>query len=118
MMSSILRDPAEVLSELHAMCKLTPYELKLIGELCEILEPFEEGTVKCQGDQVVTTSYVTACVQGLRHAVAHIREAYNSKFVVTMQSSLEKRLAKFKDMGVFPDGCHSGPTFQTGLVHG
>ncbi|MGH0166262.1 UNVERIFIED_CONTAM: hypothetical protein FKN15_002658 [Acipenser sinensis] len=31
------------------MCKLTPYELKLIGELCEILEPFEEATDKCQG---------------------------------------------------------------------
>ncbi|MGH0130626.1 UNVERIFIED_CONTAM: hypothetical protein FKN15_055284, partial [Acipenser sinensis] len=70
-------------------------------ELCEILEPFEEATDKCQGDQVVTARYVIACVRGLRHAVALIRETYNSKFMVTMQSSLEKRLAKFEDMECF-----------------
>ncbi|MGH0153729.1 UNVERIFIED_CONTAM: hypothetical protein FKN15_025551 [Acipenser sinensis] len=74
MMRSILRIPAEVVSELHATCKLTPYELKLL---------FEEATDMCQGDQVVTASYVIACVRGLRHTVAHIKENYNSKFVVT-----------------------------------
>ncbi|MGH0134964.1 UNVERIFIED_CONTAM: hypothetical protein FKN15_058010 [Acipenser sinensis] len=111
MMRSILRVPA-VLSELHATCKLTPYELKLIGELCEILEPFEEAIDMCQGDQVVTASYVIACVQGLRHAVAHIRETYNSKFVVTMQSSLEKCLDKFEEMECFQMAATLDPRFK------
>ncbi|RXM31758.1 hypothetical protein EOD39_16612 [Acipenser ruthenus] len=112
MMRSILQVPAEVLSELHATCKLTPYELKLIGELCEILEPFEEATDKCQGDQVVTASYVTACVQGLSHAIAHIRETYKSKFVVTKQSSLGKCLAKFEDMECFQMAATLDPRFK------
>ncbi|MGH0124907.1 UNVERIFIED_CONTAM: hypothetical protein FKN15_020257 [Acipenser sinensis] len=111
MMRSILRVPAEVLSELHATCKLSPYELKLIGKLCEILEPFEEATDMCQGNQVVTASYVIACVQGLHHAVAHIRETCNSKFVVTMQSSLEKCLDKFEEMECFQMAATLDPRF-------
>ncbi|MGH0115525.1 UNVERIFIED_CONTAM: hypothetical protein FKN15_024855, partial [Acipenser sinensis] len=81
-------------------------------ELCEILGPFEEATDKCQGDQVVTTSYVIACVRGLRHAVAHMRETYNSKFVVTMQSSLEKHIAMFEDMECFQMAVTLDPRFK------
>ncbi|MGH0147370.1 UNVERIFIED_CONTAM: hypothetical protein FKN15_067437 [Acipenser sinensis] len=61
MMRSILRVPAEVLSELHA---------------------------------------------------TYIRETYNSKFVVTMQSSLEKRLTKFKDMECFQMAATLNPRFK------
>ncbi|MGH0147293.1 UNVERIFIED_CONTAM: hypothetical protein FKN15_010205 [Acipenser sinensis] len=46
MLRSMLKVPAEILSELHA-----PYKLKIIAELCEILEPFEEVTEKVQGGQ-------------------------------------------------------------------
>ncbi|MGH0131013.1 UNVERIFIED_CONTAM: hypothetical protein FKN15_070853 [Acipenser sinensis] len=89
MLRSILKVPAEVLLELHAPCKLTPYKLKIIGELYEILEPFEEVTAKVKEDQMITASYVIACVQGLHHAIAHINDTYNNKMVVTMPLSLE-----------------------------
>ncbi|RXM95567.1 hypothetical protein EOD39_16718 [Acipenser ruthenus] len=111
MLRSTLKVPAEVLSELHAPCQLTPYELKIIGELCEILERFEEVTEKVQGDQIITASYVTACVRGLCHAIAHISETYNNKMVGTMQLSLEIRLAKFEEMECFKMAARLDPHF-------
>ena len=63
MLRSIIRIPEDVLQKLDCTSKLSSYEMKLIGELCEILQPFEEVTDRVQGQAIVTSSLVIACVR-------------------------------------------------------
>ena len=69
MLRSVLKVPIDVPAELHCPIQLTAYELKIIQELCEVLEPFEEVTDRCQAEKAVTSSLVIPCVRGLRHAI-------------------------------------------------
>ena len=112
MLRSVARIPEDVLRKLDYTPKLTAYELKLIAELCEILLPFEEVTDRIQGQCIVTSSSVIACVRGLRHLLVQLRETYNSKIITTLQSSLEKRLAQFEHMTCFQLAAVLDPRFK------
>ena len=65
MVRSILRIPKARLDELNAPVSLSIYELKVLEELCEMLNPFEEATDHVQGEKVVTASKVVIWVRGL-----------------------------------------------------
>ena len=75
--------------------------MKLISELCDILQPFEEATDNVQGDRIVTSSMVIVCVRGLRAELQSLRETYSSKMIATLQASLETRLSKYERMDRF-----------------
>ena len=114
MLQSLLRIPADVLAKIqdNASISLTAYELKLISELVEILQPFQIATDLVQGDKVVTASFVISTVKGLRATLADLRATYNSKLVATLQSSLEKRLAQFEDTEHFKFAVMLDPRFK------
>ena len=65
MIRSVLRIPQETLDQLDTTHKLTHHDRILLGELCEILAPFEAATDFTQGDKVVTGSLVIPSVRGL-----------------------------------------------------
>ncbi|KAI2646961.1 Zinc finger BED domain-containing protein 4 [Labeo rohita] len=83
--------------------------MKLIKELCETLEPFEEATDKCQADKVITASYVIPCVRGLRHAAESMKP---NKMSTIIKSSVEKRLSHFEDMEWFQLAATLDPRFK------
>ena len=91
MLRSILQIPSEALDRVNFSWKLSQYGLKVISELCEILQPFEEATDQVQGDKVVTSSLVIVCFCGLRDQLHELRQTYNCKLVSSLQASLEKR---------------------------
>lgn len=91
MLRSVLNVPSDVLAELNCPIQLTSYELKIIQELCEVLEPFEEATDRCQAEKMVTSSFIIPCVRGLRHAIKNMKMTANKKFVSTLQSTLDPR---------------------------
>ena len=114
MLQSLLRITADVLAKIqdNASISLTAYELKLISELVEILQPFQIANDLVQGDKVVTASFVISTVKGLRATLADLRATYNSKLVATLHSSLEKRLAQFEDMEHFKLAVMLDPWFK------
>ncbi|KAJ8382634.1 hypothetical protein SKAU_G00034120 [Synaphobranchus kaupii] len=81
MMRSVLRVRSEIFAELNCPIQLTPYKLRVMGELCEALEPFEEATDKCQAEKTVMSSLVITCVQGLRHAAKDAKVTGNNKLI-------------------------------------
>ena len=68
MLRSLLRVPRDEIDKLQC-AKPTVYEMKLISKLCDILHPFEEARDNVQGDRIVTSSMVIACVCGLTYRV-------------------------------------------------
>ena len=75
--------------------KFTKNDLVVLEEIVEILEPFYEISIKCQGELPVTASMVVPAVV---HLLVHLRDmkgnlSYCNKFVIQLQSSLEKRFA-------------------------
>ncbi|KAI2659489.1 Zinc finger BED domain-containing protein 4 [Labeo rohita] len=112
MLRSVLNVPSDVLAEVHCPIQLTSYELKIIQELCEVLEPFEEATDRCQAEKIVTSSLIIPCVRGLRHAIKNMKMTGNKKFVSTLQSSLESRLTKFEEMECFQVAATLNPRFK------
>ena len=75
--------------------KFTNNDLVILEEIIEILEPFYEISIKCQGESPVTASMVVPAVV---HLMVHLRDikgnlSFCSKLVVQLQSSLEKRFA-------------------------
>ncbi|KAI0211964.1 hypothetical protein LSAT2_003149 [Lamellibrachia satsuma] len=105
MLRSIIRIPEDVLHKLDCTSKLSSYEMKLIGELCKILQPFEEVTDRVQGQAIVT------CVRGLRHTLVELRKTYN-KLVTTLQASLKKLLLKYDEMPYFKLAAAFDPRFK------
>lgn len=118
MLRSVLKVPNDVLAELHCPIQLSPYELKIIQELCEVLEPFEEVTDRCQAEKAVTSSYVIPCVRGLRHAIKDAKMTGNKKFLSTLQTALERRLLKFEDMECFQMAATLDPRFKLDWCNG
>ena len=64
-------------------------------DIIEILEPFYEISIKCQGELPVTASMVVPAVV---HLMVHLRDikgnlSFCSKLAIELQSSLEKRFA-------------------------
>lgn len=118
MLRSVLKVPNDVLTELHCPIQLSAYELKIIHELCEVLEPFEEVTDRCQAEKAVTSSSVIPCVRGLRHAIKDAKMTGNKKFVSTLQTSFERRLVKFEDMECFQMAATLDPRFKLDWCNG
>ena len=112
MLRSILRIPSEALDRVNFAGKLSSYELKVINELCEILQPFEEATDQVQGNKVVTSSLVIVCVRGLRDQLHELRQTYNCKLVSSLQASLEKRLGCYELMDCLRIATALDPRFK------
>ena len=98
MLRSILKIPQNVMDELNTPTKLTQYERKVIGEITDILQPFEEATDRVQGQNVVTSSLVQLCIKGLRQELVQLRTVYNCPMVATLQGSLDRRLSHYEEM--------------------
>ncbi|VDH99648.1 Hypothetical predicted protein [Mytilus galloprovincialis] len=75
-----------------ASVQLSPYERKLLKELCYILKPFEDATIMVQKDKSVSASLVVLIYMGLTHQINELSVTYNNKLVQTLKLSLEKRL--------------------------
>ena len=86
--------------------------MKVISELCDILQPFEEATDNVQGDRIVTSSMAIMCVRGLRAELQSLRETYSSKMIATLQDSLETRLSKYEHMDRFKIATTLDPRFR------
>ncbi|KAJ8304616.1 hypothetical protein KUTeg_018199 [Tegillarca granosa] len=91
---SILSVPEEKLAKTGVPSQLSPYERKLLKELCSILKPFEDATIMVQKDKSVSSSLVVPIFIGLTHQLDEIYVAYNNKMVHTLKSSLDERLGK------------------------
>ncbi|CAC5368390.1 unnamed protein product [Mytilus coruscus] len=92
MIRSILAVPEEKLAKTGASVQLSPYERKLLKELCSILKPFEDATIMVQKDKSVSASLVVPIYMGLTHQINELSVTYNNKMVQTLKLSLEKRL--------------------------
>ena len=98
MLRSILRVPEDIIEQLDYSGKPTKYERKVMQEVCDILQPFEEATDRVQGDKVVTASLFIVMIRGLWEELSILRETYNCRLVSTLQASLDRRLSKYEDM--------------------
>lgn len=95
--------------------KLTHHDRILLGELCEILAPFEAATDFTQGDKVVTASLVIPNVRGLtglRAQLAAIRAKYNCKMVQSLKNSVEHRLSAYEKQSSFQMAATLDPRFK------
>ena len=72
MLHSVIAVPEEVLQKLDFNAQLSSYEMKLIGELCDELQPFVE---------------ITDHIQGLACVLIGFCETYSSKLVTSLQIS-------------------------------
>ena len=76
-------------------CKLNKYEMKILEEITEILNPFEIATDQCQGQDLVTASLILPCIRGIRSELTTLSSTYKSKFVTTLISSVNTRFARY-----------------------
>ncbi|CAF1373788.1 unnamed protein product [Adineta steineri] len=65
----------------------------ILNEIIDILEPFHDVSIKCQGDTIVTASMVVPAVS---HLISHLRDIKSNirfckKLVEQLQSALDKR---------------------------
>lgn len=95
MLKSILEVEEEKLNQLDCI-KLTSYERKILDELCIILKPFEEVTLEVQRQTSVSASLAIPLTLALKNQMQSISGIYNSKIVISLQSSIEKRLSKYE----------------------
>lgn len=107
MLRSVLNVPSDFLAE-----RVSSYEQKVIYEVCEVLEQFEEATNRCQAGKMVTSSFVIPCVRVLWHAVKDMKLTSDNKLVSTLQTSVDKRLANFEDMESFQLAAILDPIFR------
>ena len=112
MIQSLLRIPLPVLQKLQSPYIPTAYELKILGEFAEIIEPFKEVTDRIQGEKIVTSSMVIICTRGLRAALQELQLTYNSKLLSSLKSSLEKRLQQYEEMACFKLAATLDPRFK------
>ncbi|MGH0147837.1 UNVERIFIED_CONTAM: hypothetical protein FKN15_073738 [Acipenser sinensis] len=110
MLRSLLCLP--VLDQLDFPGKLTPYEMKIATELCDILQPFEDTIDSVQGDKVITSSMVIICVRVLRHRLQSLGHTYDWKLVATLQAAVEKRLAPYESIENFRLATNLDPRFK------
>jgi hypothetical protein len=90
---SILSVPEEKLAKTGASTQLSPYERKLLKELCYILKPFEDATLMVQKYKSVYANLVIPICMDLKHQLNELSViTYNNKMVKTLKLSLDKRL--------------------------
>ncbi|KAI0232169.1 hypothetical protein LSAT2_017489, partial [Lamellibrachia satsuma] len=109
MIWSVFWIPQEKLDKLHTVHKLTHHDRIPLGELCEILAPFEAATDFAQGDKVVTASLVIPSVYGLR---CQIKAKYNCKMVESLKKSTEQRMYVYKEQASFRLAATPDPHFK------
>ena len=96
MIKSILNVSPDKLNTLDTV-KLTTYERKTLGEVCEVLRPFEEASTYAQLENQPSASLVIPCVLGLKCKLTSMKERNNTSLVHALSASVEKRLTKFVD---------------------
>ena len=84
MLRSVIGVPQTTMDKLNLHTKLSPYDMNLIKEVCEILLPSEEATDKVQGNNIVTASMVLICVRGLRQEFSTLCETYNCRLITAL----------------------------------
>ncbi|XP_042885477.1 uncharacterized protein LOC122261747 [Penaeus japonicus] len=114
--------PHETLIRFGAPVAFSSSDLKLIEELCTILEPFEEVFEKIQNVKAVTASFVLVCTKGLRTSLSELEATFNNKLVTNLQLSLEERLSPYEEIEYFQLAAMLDPRFkadwcQEGKVH-
>jgi hypothetical protein len=93
---SIGKDDLESISKLmENPIKFSSNDLIVLQEIVDVLEPFYEISVKCQGEMLVTASLVVPAVV---HLMVHLRDIkenilFCNKLVQQLESSLEKRFS-------------------------
>lgn len=112
MLRSILNVPEHQLNKIECKIKLSPYERKLLKELCIILEPFEKATLLVQGEQSITASLAIPVICGLRHQLNLISVDYNSKMLTTLKKSINSRLSLYDNEDCFVIASIVDPRFK------
>ena len=110
MIRSILNVPADQLDEFDTGC-LTQYK-RNCQDLCEILRPFETATIHVQEEKGVSASLVVPCVRGLKNNMKKMQYTYNSKLVLALRESVEKRLTLFEENDVYTTASALDPCFK------
>ncbi|XP_071791964.1 E3 SUMO-protein ligase ZBED1-like [Asterias amurensis] len=99
--SLVTADPArlEMVDYPH---KLSDSEMQVIGEIIDILSPFEAATDQCRGQNVVTASLVIPCIRGLREELKDLpSNNKSSKMVTFLEASFDKHLTKYEEDEAF-----------------
>ncbi|XP_011405551.1 PREDICTED: uncharacterized protein LOC105313654 [Amphimedon queenslandica] len=91
---------------------LTAHERNILEDLVHILTPFEEATDYTQGANIVTSSYVIPCIQGLKEPLETLSVTFNSRMLTALASSLDKRMAKFESQELFMLASTLDPRFK------
>ncbi|XP_063598907.1 E3 SUMO-protein ligase ZBED1-like [Penaeus indicus] len=112
LLRSVISLPRETLIRLGASVAFSSSDLKLIEELCTILEPFEEVLDKIQHEKAVTASLVLVCTKGLRSSLRELEATFNNKLVTNLQLSLEERLSSYEEMEYFQLAAMLDPRFK------
>lgn len=93
---SINREDLESITSLmHNPVRFSNGDVAVMKEIIDILEPFYEISLKCQGDNIATASLV---VPSIVHIISHLQSFKESltlcnKLVYQLQSSIEQRFA-------------------------
>ncbi|CAF1529224.1 unnamed protein product, partial [Adineta ricciae] len=93
---SVGKEDLESIAKLmESPVRLSNNDLIVLQEIVDILEPFNELTVKCQSEKLVTAS---AVVPAVVHLIVHLRDikaniSFCNKLIQQLESSLEKRFA-------------------------
>lgn len=117
MIRSLLRAPEEKLQQLDCP-QLTKYDRNILGELSEILSPFETATHLLQGQNCVTASLVVPCVRGLKAQLQQMAGKFKCKLVTALQASFTKRMAIYEDMETFVMATALDPRFKLKWANG
>ena len=101
MLRSIMQIPQDLLNQIDESFKLRPHDLKLISDLCEILQPYEEATDILQGERVVTSSEIIITVRSLKQQMLKLSEKYDCRLLKALATSLKKRCQDFEEKEEF-----------------
>ena len=111
MLRSIINVPSAALDSIDAP-KLNAYEHNIIGDIIEILTPFEEATDCAQVENVPSAGYVLPCIRGLEHQLNSMNSKYHSPFVTTLQPSLVKRMVVYEKKNDYIMAAMLDPRFK------
>ena len=108
---SILNVSPDKLNTLDTV-KLTTYEWKTLGEVCEVLRPFDEASTYAQLENQPSASLVIPCVLGLICKLTSIKERNNTSLVHALSASVEKIQTKFVDNDTYVTASVLEPRFK------
>lgn len=112
MIRSVVQVPQAVMDKIQFSNKPKPHEIKILKDLCAILEPFEAATNASQGQNVVTSSEVIIIVRTLREQLDTLSKDYSCKLLSTLRQSVDTRLSKFEAMEVFQIAAVLNPRYK------